>query len=246
MTTAFESLYGRFHKNARLSNALAERASAPLLISPSAAWAKAPFKVLIVGQETLGWRYTTQGDHPDLGTINSFSDFSASPRGVEAMMRAYQTFLYESEYWKRNSAFWRAFRLCSEAVESEQSSVLWTNIFKVDVEGSVVQNCSVAERALILEAQRDLLKNEIALLMPDVVLFFSGPTYDPALEFAFPDISFHPFHQDAGTRELAYVRSSELAPVCVRSFHPSYLQRSRRWPTVLRMVDWLQKQMAQS
>lgn len=114
MTTALESLYSRFHKTARLPDSLAERASAPLLISPGASWTEAPFKVLIVGQETSGWRYTTHNNHLGLATINSFSDFSASPGGVEAMICAYQTFFHESEYWKRNSACWRAFRICSE------------------------------------------------------------------------------------------------------------------------------------
>jgi hypothetical protein len=242
--TALEGIYRQFHETVRLPRPLAERASAPLLISPHAEWMKATFRILIVGQETHGWGYTRSDDASDLSTVNNFLEFCASEKGVDSMLRGYQVFLHESDYWKRNSAFWRAFRICGQAMHSEQSSVLWTNIFKVDVEGSVVRNCSRVERELIMESQRDLLKREISLLAPDVVLFFSGPTYDPALEFAFPDITFHRFHPNVETRELAYVRSSDLSPLCLRSFHPSYLQRSRRWSTVLGMAEWLQKQGA--
>lgn len=246
MKTALEKVYREFHQTARLPRLLAERASAPLLVSPHDGWMKAGFKVLIVGQETHGWGYTTGQDEPNLSTVNNFSEFSASQSGVETMLRGYQTFLHESEYWTRNSAFWRAFRICGSALGPGQSSILWTNIFKVDVEGSIVRNCSRAERALILESQRDILRREICLLAPDVVLFFSGPTYDPALEFAFPDVSFHEFHPSTGTRELAFVRSANLAPLCIRSFHPSYLQRSRRWSTVSQMARWIQECQASS
>jgi hypothetical protein len=239
MKTGLEDVYREFHKTASLPRSLAERASAPLLVSPHDEWLKATFRVLIVGQETHGWGYTTNEGEPHLATVNNFSDFTASANGVESMLRGYEAFLHESEYWQRNSAFWRAFRICGKAVNCGQSSFLWTNIFKVDVQGSVVRNCSRSERELILESQRDLLKREIRLLAPDVVLFFSGPTYDPALQFAFSDISFHPFRAGTDARELAYVRSSDLAPLCLRSFHPSYLQRSRRWSTVLSMAEWL-------
>jgi len=193
---------------------------------------------MIVGQETNGWDYLADEGAVPVTAIRTFHDFSACDTGVESMMRAYERFLYESEPWKRNSAFWRAFRLLSAVLGEQAPSILWTNIFKFDVEGSVIRNCSRLEREVIMAAQKDVLKLEIRLLSPDVIVFFSGPTYDGALQVAFSDLTFHQFDSQTATRELAVVRSESLTPLCLRSFHPSYLQRSKRdsgiliWPSM--------------
>ncbi len=91
-----------------------------------------------------------------------------------------------------------------------------------------------------MAAQKDVLKLEIRLLSPDVIVFFSGPTYDGALQVAFSDLTFHQFDSQTATRELAVVRSESLTPLCLRSFHPSYLQRSKRWSTMLDIARWLE------
>jgi hypothetical protein len=69
---------------------------------------------------------------------------------------------------KMNSPFWRGFRALDSAANEKVDSALWTNLFKVNVQGSVMKNCTRAEIATLHRAQQGLLRHEIEVLRPDV------------------------------------------------------------------------------
>ena len=48
---------------------------------------------------------------------------------------------------KLNSPFWWGFRAIDSAINGAQDGALWTNVFKVNVNGSVMKNCKAAEVA---------------------------------------------------------------------------------------------------
>jgi hypothetical protein len=228
------SAYHKFHSSIDLPKSLMRRASAPLLIQPSDKWFRAKKRLLIVGQETNGWSY--QSKSVGLPSIANLSDFALSPHAVPSMLDAYLQFDFAATYRHRNSAFWRAFRQMATAADS----TLWTNLFKVDyMASSVMLNCSAKERNSILAAQVDLLRAEVKSLKPSIVIFFSGPRYDQALLAAFPDSTLEQAWKTHSAREVAFVSSKYLPIRTIRTFHPSGLQRSRKWNVIPRLASWI-------
>ena len=102
-----------------------------------------------------------------------------------------------------------------------------------------MRNCTKRERCLLSEAQNGLLAAEIAALKPDVVIFFTGPHYDGELHNAFPDLDLGPLWRGIASREMASAHSKSLPPCAVRTYHPSYLQRSRRGHLLKRLARWI-------
>ena len=229
MLVQLSSAYEAYHRAAaKLPKSLQSRASAPLLLSPHPKWSKCPTKLLIVGQETNGWGSNATSNGPSTA-LDTLEEFASSSDGVSSMVSAYKAFGFARTYRNRNSAFWRAFRYLEGDVAEAPCSAMWTNLFKVDVSGSVVKNCKIKHRRLLRAAQSGLLAEEIRFLKPQIVVFFTGPHYDDELIDAFPDAILTPLLPSRDAREAALVHSAAL-PVCsIRTYHPTYLQRSRRW-----------------
>lgn len=226
-------LYQGFFKDFHLMEPLLGRCSAPLLLSPPAEWFASDLRLLLVGQETLGWG-TAEGSRGEVA-ISRLPEFLAAPDGVDRLMRNYEKFAFGKNYHGNRSPFWRAFRL----LQSGTGTVpVWTNIFGFDVDASsVMGSCSAEEVRAILKAQHGLLRREIEQLAPDVVLFLCGPNYDLALRGEFPEVQFTAV---AGRteRQFARVRASGLPARSYRLYHPNYLNRSReRWAWLQELMD---------
>jgi hypothetical protein len=194
-------------------------------------------KLLVVGQETLRWQYEPEGSSA-ASAIRCFKDFSTAADGVAAMWELYRWYGLGRRYPKLNSPFWRGFRALDAAVNAERDSALWTNIFKVNVNGSVMGNCTKAEIARLQNAQLGLLRHEIDVLKPDVVVFFTGPRYDSAIQAEFGAVEFGSFDGSISPSRLALLRAPGLPVKTVRSYHPEYLQRSRQWGLISVIAEW--------
>ena len=230
--------YVRFQEAAKLPKRLALKASPPLLMFPHERWDSARKKVLIVGQETRRWVY----DPEEVGTsgdpITNFREFMHARDGVNAMWNLYRWYALGRARPKLNSPFWRGFRAFDSAVNPSRDAALWTNIFKVNVNGSVMENCRSAEVSALKRLQRGLLREEIQILRPDVVVFFSGPRYDSALRFEFPDMELSPLSRRRPASTAAVVRADGLPPRTIRTYHPEYLQRSRQLHLIGEISRW--------
>ena len=181
MSTKLRYAYKNYLEAARsLPIGLRRKASAPLLMSLRNGWGDSPNRLLIVGQETNGWSSSQDTRRVQLSTLDHFC---SSNTGIEEMVNAYVTF----DFANRNSAFWKAFRHLECNVAETHSTAMWTNLFRVDVGGSVVRNCDKKTRCYLRKAQAGLLATEVKLLKPTVIVFFSGPTYDDEIEHEFPD-----------------------------------------------------------
>ena len=117
----------------------------------------------------------------------------AAKDGVSTMFSLYRWYGLGRRNPKLNSPFWRGFRALDAAVNTRLDSALWTNLFKVNVGGSVMRNCTKAEITRLHKVQEGLLWHEVEVLKPDIVVFFTGPDYDPALRAEFHDVEFQPF-----------------------------------------------------
>jgi hypothetical protein len=174
--------------------------------------------------------------------IRNFKDFSATADGVTAMSEMYRWFALARRFPTLNSPFWRGFRHLDASINALADSALWTNLFKIDVNGSVIRNCTASEIRAIQHVQRGLLRHEVEVLKPDVVVFFTGPSYDKSIECAFPEAEFHPLVPEFPESEIAIVNAPGLPINTIRTFHPVYLQRSRRWSILSLIADWVQSQ----
>jgi hypothetical protein len=226
--TGLVEAYERFKAEVNIPRQLRRRASAPLLVKPTRQWFASSKRLLIVGQETNGWNSTDR-------TIRSLEHFQCRTDGVATMLEAYSEFDFATTYPYRNSAFWRAFRLLTVGHEA-----LWTNLYRTDVDGPVLQNCNAEDRKHLVRTQGHLLREEISELDPTVTLFLTGPRYDQTLYEVFADAEMQALWADVPEREVARVTSTSLPERTVRLYHPTFLQRSRRWHLLSRLSEWLE------
>jgi hypothetical protein len=238
LTEELGELHFKFQQSAKLPKRLARKASPPLLMLPHEKWKSARLKVLIVGQETLRWVYNPKEIGGGGQSIENFWDFSHTERAVEAMWALYRWYALGRAYPKLNSPFWRGFRALSAAINGCEDSALWTNVFKVNVFGSVMQNCKAKEVSVLRRAQQGLLHQEVTILKPDVVVFLSGPRYDSTIRCDFPDMEISQFNQRWPASAVGIVRATGLPAKTIRTFHPEYLQRSNQLWLLAEISRW--------
>jgi hypothetical protein len=232
------SSYVKFHESARLSKRLALKASPPLLVLPHERWRSAKAKLLVVGQETLRWKYSPDEVEDCAQPIVNFRDFQEAEDGVGAMWDLYRWYALGRAHQNMNSPFWRGFRALSSAISGCEDSALWTNVFKVNVGGSVMQNCKAAEVQALRRAQKGLLRHEITILKPDVVVFLSGPRYDSTIQCEFPDMEIKRFCRRLPASAVGVVHAAGLPSKTIRTYHPEYLQRSNQLGILSDIGQW--------
>ena len=244
---SLNSLYEKFKNEVSLPAELAERASPPLLLSVSDKWVNAEKRVLVVGQETLGWDFHPGDYFPDLkDPIMTFADFQVTPNSVAALTAGYRDFEFaRHQPGNYNSPFWRAYRSVrsslGEDVDGAETAVLWTNLFRMSLDnGSVYENGSSEEAALIREAGSALLRAEIQVLAPTSVIFFTGPNYNEHLYAQFPGVE--PFNLESYEPEKTSMLKHPLLPIrTFRTYHPAYLARSGQWGIISEINAWNQE-----
>lgn len=238
-------IYEKFKKNTVLPAEISERASPPLLLSVSDKWAQSPNRILIIGQETQGWDFDPGDYFPDLeSSIRNFSDFQKLHNSVPALTAGYRAFEFaRHQPANYNSPFWRAYRSvrCSlnEEADGPETAVLWSNLFRVDLDGgSVVKNGSSEEVTHIREAGITLLREEINLLKPTAVIFFTGPDYNEHLHAQFPGVEAGHF-LDHDPQKTAVLRHALLPSRSFRTYHPGYLSRSGQLGIIQEIIQQL-------
>jgi len=226
-SASLKRLYSDLRGNPTLDGAIEARMSPPLLLMPQDKWFYAKDRILIVGQETLGWRKDKLG-------ISSFSDFKKATDSVPMMQNAYVNFCFsESNKRHRNSPFWRAYRKIRASfdtrVEGIETNVLWTNLYRCSNGGkSWYVNTNKDDRKLAEQALDGILLREIEILAPTGIVFFTGPRYDGYLKASLNgEIVASSVDRRFTTRELAKVCINKQALPAFRTYHPGYLQRAK-------------------
>jgi hypothetical protein len=199
---------------------------------------------MFVGQETLGWSFEGRADcQPPRPPLKTLTDFLNSSESIQAAIDWYEEFAFAKHNpGNYNSPFWRAFRLLLEQLNFDANTeLLWTNLFRCDLDGgAVVKKSTSAELKEVLAFQRGLLAQEFAVLRPTHALFFTGPDYDPALLAEFPGAVLLPI-DGRDERQLSRVVHTGLPPGAFRTYHPNYLARcAERWSwlhDIVRYVD---------
>jgi hypothetical protein len=222
--------YESFRRVARMP----DEASAPLLIHVYEEWASSKHRALIVGQETMGWGldgkyHRSACPNCPFELLETFKEWVEAREGVEALRHGYQVFEFaKNQPPNHRSPFWRGFRELMLRIEGNQSarSMVWSNLFRVAWKDGSVLRAPQSELQAIRSAQRNLLRDEVAILQPGAVVFLTGPRYDFELMAEFAGLEFQPVD---GVAELARLIHPDLPSTSFRTYHPAYLNRSHRW-----------------
>jgi len=176
-------------------------------------------RLFIIGQQTDGW-YKEQ----------FVPECSDTP--IRTFMKIYRDKFRLG--LRRGGYFWRAVRILEARLGIEPGCVVWSNLNKVDQKKTGTRDRRPAtDIEAGLTTLFPVLKQEIALTVPNVVFFFTGPLYDDLLKRIFPKAILSPIHDhDLG---ICCVEHPSLPKKTFRSYHPGFLHwdQPRRWEPVL-------------
>lgn len=183
-------------------------ATNPMLLSVGDSYENTKTKIMIFGQETNCW-----------GT--EFSETGAFHEGITINQL---TGLYNDFYTdqcKHNTPFFSWLRLIKKNIAD--SYVVWNNVLKVGrcssgtPKAGLINETSVAFRVIL---------DEINILKPDVLLFFSGYKYDDYIRRFIGDFTIKSI-SGYGENELCMlIFKDNISVKCaIRTYHPGYLNR---------------------
>lgn len=220
--------YDAFKNRIDFANDLSGELSAPLLLSIPDRWKKSNHRMLVIGQETMGWGFDP---------IHSWGDFKRMDNSVQTMVDGYRNFEFARHKPEHhNSPFWCAYRHFREVHGDEQdgveTSVLWTNLFRMSLDGcSIIKEGTSEEITQLADASRDVLLAELRVLGPTSVVFFTGPNYDRTIDAILPGLARHVV-DGFDIRVLAQLVHADLPVKAWRTYHPAYLRRSKQWQVI--------------
>ncbi len=147
--------YLKFQEEAEVPSSLASRLSSPLLIAATDAWSASKFRILIVGQEVLGWAFASGSYYEwPFNPVANFHDFKTNHDAVESLVQGYRVFDY-AKYQPENSGgpFWSTYRKLRAGLEENiEGSILFTNLFRMSIDGGSVLKASRDDSVTVQKA----------------------------------------------------------------------------------------------
>ncbi len=196
--------------------------SNPFLVKVPAGYDSCDIKLVVVGQETHGWWGLWDGvpDRAKIGDLRS--KYEKFERG---------------RHHTRSPFFQGAYRL-QELINPtcDRYTFAWLNLFPADQKQDL-PSAEVADKLRDL----NLLKEELAILEPNAVVFVTGPVYDFTIRKLFPDVTFSDLCPGA-----KIVQSAALPRGSVRTYHPNYLRRSKQFAVLDQIAAWIKSESSTS
>ena len=194
------------------NNALEIKPTNPLLllVDDEADLCNADIRIMFFGQETNDW------EPPQYSDKNN---------GVEMIRSVYNDFYNSGACFKYGGYFWNAIAKFHTKLENKYPGkkirLVWNNIVKIGKasdKGCPPDYIYAKERECF-----SVVKDEMNIIKPNVLLFFTGPNYDSKMTDVFGKIShsaIFPFTE----RELSSVSLPGInADAVIRTYHPGYL-----------------------
>jgi hypothetical protein len=179
----------------------------PLLlkIKDESRYISSDYRVMIFGQETNRWN-------------------SKNAWLPKETMNVYECFFndgkvnYPGPFWNESKRF---MSLLQKAMPEKAISYTWNNVVKIGREGKGFPGEVAFNNEL---SCFNVINEEINILNPDLLLFFSGPKYDYRIEK-----KLGPFEKiriaDYDTNFLCKIKFKNLSILSFRTYHPNYLYR---------------------
>lgn len=180
--------------------------SAPLLISISDAYLKSPVRIMFVGKETNGWS-------------GKLKTYFSTENALPSMMTRYQSQM-NGQKW-RGRFFSMLNRTARELAGAQLDAIAWTNLMRMDWEhGKGFSRNSKGFSEVLTRISQEILKYEVELLEPDVIIFACGASYDSVIKATFPNRTAS---EPIVKRALWQFKVGEI--LCFRSRHPQAIRR---------------------
>jgi len=199
--------------------------SYPLLLYVFRDYTETKIKLLIIGQQTEEW--------------NRMGEPEESDDIICELMRSYRDFRLGDDASNPSSPFRRTARNLYMGLNPgyPRYGFMWTNLIKVDQQNGYEGSTRPIEE--IEEAICEVfpvVPHEVRILEPDVVVFFTGPSYDKRLEKTFLGVKFIRV-SGISKKELSLIRGNEVLPeLTFRTYHPNYLQRTRKLERIIKAI----------
>lgn len=195
----------------------------PYLLCASADYVDADFKIMVFGQETCGW--------------GGRCDQARSGKELATLMKEYRKFM---ERDNGQSPFWNLNRHLrnnlAERTSDRSLGWIYNNVVKL---GRVSRaGCDEQIYQWMLQGF-NVLRQEVEILQPDMLLCFSGPAYDHRLEALCGQFDVE---EVAGGDALQLCRlhfKDVTMPMTYRCYHPGYLQRAGVYWEAIEMLGEL-------
>ena len=190
--------------------------SLPHLIFVKKQYCENKDKLMIVGQQTFGWTNMFEND-PTLTFI-------------QQMIKTYEKFDLGKTYFK--SPFWMSSHYLAKLFNNEEYDFIWTNLLKVD-QNKQRPNKSIEDKICELS----MLQNEIRITKPNVIVFFTGPTYDDIIQKTFPNSKIKKLNE-----YISLIEHDSLPKNSYRTYHPNFLMKKYDYKNVLNEIHQSCKQ----
>lgn len=178
--------------------------SSPMLISLKSVNAD----IMTIGQETNSW-------------YGSYADFCA--RGVETQMNIYDGFV-TNDFLKKSSPYHSYLK---EICKGNMPTI--NNLFKFDLgddsEVKSILSAETDELESIIEFHQGILKREIEIISPKIIMLFTGTRYEKFLDKFLPNDKLAV--EGFTLNELCELKLKDFSNIrAYRTYHPGYLNRN--------------------
>jgi hypothetical protein len=207
-------LYKKYWKNIVSLKKSDAGLSNPHLICFPDNFEKQRVRLLTIGQQTGPNRW-----HQDYEINNSIDS-------ITGLMDSYYDY-YIGCYDNRR-IFFQAVRRVESMLNIDRCNSVWSEIDKMDLNGKAA-NFDTSRK---MYDSFPVLKQEIEISKPDVVVFFTGPNYDNNIKYIFKNALFEKVGNHP-VRQFSKISHPELPDKTFRTYHPNYLRRSKMWNDVL-------------
>lgn len=203
----YEDYYLKLISSIKSINAFDRKLSYPLLIAPFDNYYRSNEKIMFIGKETRYWILDGQ---------NKFlSENIPQDKVINQLLLNYKQFNFGANYIK--SPFWQfCHNLYKEITLADNNDgFIWNNLSKIDENGTT-PTWDVIKAST---AFYPIIKEEIKILKPEIVIFLTGNTFDEYLKYLFSDLKFIPINS-----QFMRVSHCELPFHSYRTSHPKRLR----------------------
>lgn len=167
-------------------------------------YSSADIRLMIFGQETNGWY---EKDNSIEGILKGYDDFFNTDH----------CYSYGGQFW---NGIGRFITMLSKKYPDKKIRYIWNDIVKIgksEGKGLPPDYILNVERSLF-----PVIRDEIKIIKPNVLIFFTGPNYDNKIEDNFGKVAFEAI-QPYNVRQVAKAKVENIP--AIRTYHPNYLWR---------------------
>lgn len=191
-----------------------EKLSLPVMVSASRKYTQANPKCLIVGQQSA--TYSERLDKIagyDSQTLIDYYSLSLHDMMHGQVFDHFAQQLYEITNQTRDFG-----------------GYLWTNLLKISPMVDTQRVTNLPDE--LLAKCYELLRKEIAILRPDIIVFAPGNRFDDYIDQIYEGVTYH----EVIPRFLYKMEHPDMVAQCFKTYHPSYLNAQRKMDVVVEQI----------